>query len=283
MILRLPKSDGLENGIDEESQELVGSLIGHQAQDLTKWVRTRGGPSSAYQERINVGYVATQHFAWTQKIGKETENQKISKLGQFPSTGRCDALGRLLVEVPGVSSKILGQFSLCVRAATKSKQEKAENKAPGSQSMVQAIPRGRSEKSAQVSARSSTIPDNSGATGAETGGKRYTMLSSSSPSSMQYSDVEKATESLTRKVDKLRIEPDVTRLELPILAVEYKKASDNVIKGTNQLRMYLTASVKFLKAVGIKNFAVYGVQTDGSIAVVPAAVLRDDGVRSLMT
>ena len=267
--------------IDAEFRRVIRSLIRREAEDLDEWMLNRGRPSDADTELANVVYVVSQYLAWAREIDAETENQKISKLGQFPSTGRCDALGRLLVEVPGASLEMLGQFPLVVRATTKSKQEKTENKAPRSRSMVQANPRSRSEKSAQVSGRSLTIPDTFGATGAETGGKRYTMLSSSSPS-MQYSDGEKATESLTRKVDELRIESDTTRVELPILTVEYKKASDNVIKGTNQTRMYLTASVKFLKAVGINNFAVYGVQTDGSIAVVPAAVLRDDGVRNPM-
>lgn len=264
-------SDDLQNLINRESQQSMGRLI------------RRGGPSETPEELANIAFVLSQYSSWIGGINKETEKQKISKLGQFPSTGRCDALGRLLVKVPGVSSETLGQFPLVVRAATKSNQERAGDKSSSSRSRVQANSRGRSEKSAP-SGHSLTVPDNSGAAEGKTGGQRYTMLSSSSPS-MQYSDAEKTTESmklLTRKAHELRIEPDVTQLELPILNVEYKKASDNMIKGTNQLRMYLTASVKFLKAVGIKNFAVYGVQTDGSIAVVPAAVLRDDGVRNLM-
>lgn len=45
--------------------------------------------------------------------------------------------------------------------------------------------------------------------------------------------------------------------------------------------MYLTASVKFLQAIGITDFAVYGVQTDGPITVIPAAILRGkDNVHS---
>ena len=88
---------------------------------------------------------------------------------------------------------------------------------------------------------------------------------------------------LTDSIQRMQIGPGSTRLELPILTVEYRKASDSLMKGTNQLRMYLTASVKFLQAVGITNIPVYGVQTDGPIVVLPAAVLRDDNVRSLFT
>ncbi|KAF8425834.1 hypothetical protein L210DRAFT_871349 [Boletus edulis BED1] len=40
--------------------------------------------------------------------------------------------------------------------------------------------------------------------------------------------------------------------------------------------MYLTASVKFLQAIGVTDFAVYGVQTDGPVVVLPAAILRGE-------
>ena len=41
----------------------------------------------------------------------------------------------------------------------------------------------------------------------------------------------------------------------------------------NQVRMYLTASIKFLQAIGIIDFAVYGVQTNGPIVILPVAIL----------
>lgn len=63
-----------------------------------------------------------------------------------------------------------------------------------------------------------------------------------------------------------------------MLAVEYKKrpGKSDLAKATNQLRMYLTASVKFLQTIGITNFAVYGVKTDGPVVALPAAVIQDD-------
>jgi hypothetical protein len=85
-----------------------------------------------------------------------------------------------------------------------------------------------------------------------------------------------SVDALAYKVKQLQLGTDAPCLELPILTAEYKKASDNLMKGTNQLRMYLTASVKFLQAIGITNIAVYGVQTDGPIVVLPAAILGDD-------
>lgn len=259
-------------------------LVNREAEDLDDWVCRNGGPPGTLEEVANATYVLSQWLTWKRKINTETEAQMISQLGHFPSTGRCDALGRLLVELPSVSSKTLGQFPLVVRAATKNDaDERKDKKAPMSASRTQAKPRGRSEQLA----KSLTVPDDSSTAGTEEMGTRYTMLSSSIPSSVQCSNAEKPTsmeslDILTCQAQRLRIGPDATRLELPILTVEYKKTSDHLMKGTNQVRMYLTASVKFLQAVGITNVPVYGVQTDGPIVVVPAAVLRDDDVRSLI-
>jgi hypothetical protein len=88
---------------------------------------------------------------------------------------------------------------------------------------------------------------------------------------------------LADSAQRTQIGPGATRLELPILTVEYRMASDSLLKCTNQLRMYLTASVKFLQAVGITNIPVYGVQTNSPVVVLQAAVLRGDNVRSLLT
>ena len=65
-------------------------------------------------------------------------------------------------------------------------------------------------------------------------------------------------------------------LELPILVGEYKKPPD--VRGlqisTNQIRMHLTASAKFLEAVGISGIPVYGIQIDGPIASISASVVK---------
>ena len=71
-------------------------------------------------------------------------------------------------------------------------------------------------------------------------------------------------------------------LDLPVLVVGYKKQGDKTLlaKGTTQMRLYLTACVKFLGAVGIHDFIVYGVLTDGSRATFPAAIMDKTGVGS---
>ena len=75
-------------------------------------------------------------------------------------------------------------------------------------------------------------------------------------------------------------EPDEHSLDLPVLVVKHKKQGDDkaLAKGANQMRLYLTACVKFLDAVGIKNFVVYGMLTDGPHVTFPAAVMNEAGV-----
>ncbi|KAF8139653.1 hypothetical protein EV363DRAFT_1444121 [Boletus edulis] len=277
--LRFPKSDNLQRGVQRELQRSILKLINYQPTDLNSWMERRGGPPDAdLHEADHILYVFSQWSSWKRETDAETQDSMISKLGQFPSKGRCDALGRLLVELPNVSSKNVGHLALVDHPAGKHDGSGGSNEVKAS---------ARSEASAKTSRRktskrSLTVPDTSAAP-KRTNGMRYSIPSSSISTSMQSldkeqvdSDSEDSVDALTHKTQRLQLGPDATYLELPILAVEYKKVSDDLVKGTNQLRMYLTASVKFLQAVGIRNVPVYGVQTDGSVVVLPAAVLRDD-------
>ncbi|KAF8439347.1 hypothetical protein L210DRAFT_3646112 [Boletus edulis BED1] len=277
--LRFPKSDNLQRGVQRELQRSILKLINYQPTDLNSWMQRRGGPPDAdLHEADHILYVFSQWSSWKRETDAETQDSMISKLGQFPSKGRCDALGRFLVELPNVSSKNVGHFALVDHPAGKHDGSGGSNEVKAS---------ARSEAPAKTSRRktskrSLTVPDTSAAP-KSTNGMRYFVPSSSISTSMQSldkeqvdSDSEDSVDALTHKTQRLQLGPDATYLELPILAVEYKKVSDDLVKGTNQLRMYLTASVKFLQAVGITNVPVYGVQTDGSVVVLPAAVLRDD-------
>ena len=280
----------MQRGGRQQLQILIQDLINRRAADLHSWLESRGGSPDAYlQEAENALYVFSQWSSWRRETNVETEDWMISKLGQFPSTGRCDALGRLLVELPNVSSEDVGHFPLVVHPAQRPGDGgRNEVKASVSVSRARTSYRGQGESSTKIPSSSLTVPDAS--SGAETrgNGTRYSIPSSSVSTSMQSLDKEQtgsaqSMDALASEAQRLRLGSDATCLELPILTVEYKKASDNLMKGTNQLRMYLTASVKFLQAVGITNVPVYGVQTDGPIVVLPAAVLRDDNVRSLFT
>ena len=254
--------------------------------DLCTWLRGRGASLEAViQEQDDFVYILSQFSFWRRERNAETEAQMISQLGQLPSTGRCDAMGRLLVELHNLSlPEDVGHLLLVVCPAGKHGGRRTNSEANTTANGPNAQTRhwGQSEASTETPSSSLTVPGAS--FGAETGmnGIHYTIPSSSFSTSMQTHE-QKMADKLGFKVQDLRLGPDTAYLELPILIVEYKKDSDNLMKGTNKLRMYLTASVKFLQAVGITNIPVYGVQTDGPIVVLPAAVIRDDSVRNLFT
>ncbi|KAH7885681.1 hypothetical protein F5I97DRAFT_1874317 [Phlebopus sp. FC_14] len=61
-------------------------------------------------------------------------------------------------------------------------------------------------------------------------------------------------------------------LDLPLFVVEYKKMqTDFTVTGANQLRIYSTAAASFLAAVGITEFPVFGLLTDGCKGVITCA------------
>ena len=237
----------MQRGDRQQLHRSILHLVRRRATDLESWLQSRGGaPDADLQEVEDAVYVLSRWSSWRRETNTETEDRMMSQLGQLPSTGRCDALGRLLVELPNAPPEDFGHFPLVVRTIT-----------------------------------------NNGSVLTKTT-ESCSKPTSSSPSPTQRRDEENATQmgpmrTLADSVQRMQIGSGTTRLELPILTVEYRKASDSLIKGTNKLRMYLTASVKFLQAVGITNIPVYGVQTDGPIVVLPAVVLRDDNVRSLFT
>lgn len=106
---------------------------------------------------------------------------------------------------------------------------------------------------------------------------RYTITLASLSSTRQADGTaEDTVEPMTSRIERLQIGPDATLLDLPIVAVEHKKKSDHLAKTMNQLRMHLTALVKFLQTIGITNFPVYGVEADGPNVSLPTAVLRGD-------
>ena len=282
--LRLPKSDNFQVGNEEELQTGIVMLLDHRATDVQTWLKSHGRPPNAYLDEIeHFGFVLAHFASWRRETNEETEASRISKLSQVSSTGRCDALGRLLVELPNVSPGAIHHFPLVVRPARKSQGRKGAKEVKASSSKS-----GAPTSTGSLPSSSLTIPVGSPATNTQETGTRYTMPSSSISTSMHSFDKgqtrsSESVDALAYKVKQLQLGTDAPCLELPILTAEYKKASDNLMKGTNQLRMYLTASVKFLQAIGITNIAVYGVQTDGPIVVLPAAILGDDNVRGLFT
>ncbi|KAF8556408.1 hypothetical protein OG21DRAFT_1495507 [Imleria badia] len=281
--LRLPTHEDTQTAGQRRS---LRKILRHEAADLEEWLHSREGPP-LHIELGHGGHADNKWISWNTTTSVETKVQALAALSQAPATGVCDALGRLLVELPNVSAEAVRNFQLVERKSQVGKKTQKVKAAASTQ--IQSEPksltfRGQGEK---VSG-SSPVP----ATDSESFVTKkdievtpipYTMPSSSAPISMfsvnnDEMGSSKSPDGLADKIQQLQLNTDASSayLELPILTAEYKKADENSIQGTNQLRMYLTAAVKFLQAIGIMNFAVYGVQTDGPIVVLPAAIVRDD-------
>lgn len=72
-----------------------------------------------------------------------------------------------------------------------------------------------------------------------------------------------------KNAEKLIRRISMSDLHLPFMLAEYKK--ENVShreQGRNQLRAYLVAALKFLHALGIINFLVWGFVTEGTVGTV---------------
>lgn len=55
---------------------------------------------------------------------------------------------------------------------------------------------------------------------------------------------------------------------LPTMAIEYKKASHDEVQAASQCRSYLVAALKFLDLLGIREYPIFGLATNGSIGVI---------------
>ncbi|KAI0312293.1 hypothetical protein OF83DRAFT_1087113, partial [Amylostereum chailletii] len=83
---------------------------------------------------------------------------------------------------------------------------------------------------------------------------------SSSPPEASAADAKEVYEHLIRS------------LLLPLLACEFKKHKGKYeVTGPNQIRMYLTSLVKFLGVLGIYDFNVYGLLTEGTVGGIVCA------------
>ncbi|KAG6379004.1 hypothetical protein JVT61DRAFT_13295 [Boletus reticuloceps] len=273
--LRLPKSDNSEVGDQVKLGPGIQMLVMRQANDLVTWLQDHGRPPNAYSAEFQHSAFVIGHFSSWALETEETEEKKISYLTGLPSIGRCDALGRLLVELPNVSPGAVHRFPLVVRRARDFKPQASK----GATESRASSRKSRPPSSMSEGNSSLKVPVRSSGKKTEKSGARYTLPSSSVSTSMNLFDKgqrssPESVDLLVREVQHLQVGTNAPYLELPILTAEYKKASAGLMKGTNQVRMYLTASVKFLQAIGITDFAVYGVQTDGPITVIPAAILR---------
>ncbi|KAK2464346.1 hypothetical protein APHAL10511_003803 [Amanita phalloides] len=256
--LRFPKSDRMENTLSKEAGAQIRQLV-YKPMTLVheEWILRRGGEASGVvaAETNNQIHIIQQHGRWSNDVN---EFQRLINLGGDPASGKCDALGRVQVELPYVVPKDFALTRAAVEINSNAETRKAEKAY-------------QPDKMSETS-RSSQVPDN-----AEPTIKTYSILSASVSSTIQESPVISDFDNLQIGDDKGTKEMK-GYLDLPIIAIEYTKQLADAKKGTNQLRMHLTACVKFLHVLGITEFMVFGIQTDGTHTAFPAAVMTDDGI-----
>lgn len=232
----------------------------HDAADgLSKFVKRQGGKQRdiktvTEREQEHRNHAGACAFKWAATRALSTQPELL----RWPDKAKCDALGRLRIRLPsGIFRTHMKRFSF---VTTGQRSEKGRTNPaspqpvhlPSSSSPIDSpnsIPTGDSlpelEKSLPLGSRVS-----------------YDLFSASILHPVLFRQV---------PIEPERRAPRDAFLDLPILVVEYKKADEDRRKVTNQLRMHLVACVKFLAALGIVGFPVYGAQTDGSKVVFIAA------------
>ncbi|KAK2467436.1 hypothetical protein APHAL10511_000671 [Amanita phalloides] len=271
--LRFPKSDRMENTFSHEIQYKVDQLVSKlPALAHQEWILRRcGGAHGAINtERNNRIHIAQQHARWSDDVFSENEFQRLLNLGGDPASGKCDALGQVQVELPYVVPKDFALTRVAVKIKSNGEPEGKTRKAE----------KARQPRTTSETSRSLQVPDKT-----EPAKPSYSIMSASVSSTVQESVENKTpTDKVISDFDKLQISDDEGTkemkgfLDLPIIAIEYKKQLVDAKKGTNQLRMYLTACVKYLHVLGITEFMVFGIQTDGTHTALPAAVMTNDGM-----
>ena len=244
----------------EEIQVLTNTLHPRIARE---WARARGCTEGDRQNDAEKGALMNMlSIAWSGRRSKRTE-QEVRFVLRGPVSGRCDSLGRLKVVLPKVFPTMLGSCSLEVRPALGKEDDSAPSHYEEESKSISDLSKDKADLEDNIS--NSRFP------------------SSFVDAPEKFIPVDKADELISRLRDlptrssKERAVQEQVVLDLPILVGEYKRPADDKGRGigTNQLRMNLTSSVKFLEAVGITGVPVYGVQMEGPIAAISAAVMKN--------
>lgn len=240
-------------------------------QPIQDWLTERCG-SPANLDSVYTEFDLANHCVL--RVGRRLFNDQQGVPSQPTSlmySGICDVLRSLRVYLSGVTPDRVDRFSLIA------KKVRAEGDRP--------IPTTTPRPSPQLASHQNrdllqpVIPHAS-----ESGYDGVTNSVSSYPPPPNSTAKAVLTDSVKAMHINASPEPGDLPLDLPLIVVEYKKPGDAslLIKGTNQIRMYFTACLKFLQAVGITGFTVYGVLTDGPRAALLAAVMDENGVSSML-
>ena len=240
--------------------DLAGSATYRQ---ISIWAEAHGGTEKQDVEDDMRGQVHTLLVEW--RTRRQTFDSNDLNLRDGPLGGRCDSLGQIMVKVTGVSAADVEKSLLVVRP-TQEKEIKSTAHQPQYEGGSNAKSTG-AQPSKTNNGLGNTISNGHPCVGVELKNER-----SQDP-----------VDKITGQMQKAGIsdganDKESTAMGIPILVGEYKKSTDERGRetGTNQLRMYLTAAVKYLEAIGITGIPVYGVQTDGPMAVFSAAVIKGE-------
>ena len=237
-------------------QELV--YIYDTPERVLKWIKNHGRTSiDRDNEDTNRSRIRSYVLTWWRSVARRLA-EGDSFLRSNPSSGRCGSLGRLKVALPDVSFTLIEKSSLVMRSPC-----------TGEDSVT--VPRNES----QYEPKSCDFPLETEVK--DIGAKKFNWYIPSKCDDP--APINNVTNS-SAQLQSSGIEGTKAQsiLELPIFFGEYKRSTNMSGRqtDTNQMRMFLTASVKYLDALGITNFPVYGVQTEGPIAAIHAAVMKGE-------
>ena len=248
----------------EGVSDLVGSGTYRQISD---WVKAHGAEISERGKETSMRAQVQILFAdWLNRRASidevKAENDSICK---GPLGGRCDSLGQIMVKVTGVSTADVEKSSLVVHPT----REKVDN-------ITAPQPQHEGGSKAKSTGGKPSITKNGLG---DTISNGYTCVGVELKNERSQDPVDKITAQMQKAgISDETNDKESIALAIPILVGEHKRLTDGTSRetGTNQLRMYLTSAVKYLEAIGITGVPVYGVQTDGPIAVFSAAVIKGE-------
>lgn len=216
----------------------IQTLAIRQADDLVTWLQDHSRPPNAYAAEFqHSAFVIGRFSSWALET-EETEEKKFSYLTGLPSIGRCDALGRLLVELPNVSPGTAHYFPLVVHHARDELQASKGAAESRASSRKARLPSSASEDNCNTLSNSLEVPVCSPGKKTEKSGACYTLPSSSISTSMNLFDKgqtnsPESVDLLVCEVQRLQVGTNPPYLELPALTAEYKKVSAGLMKGGN--------------------------------------------------
>ena len=221
----------------------------------------------------------------------------LDTLKSEPTTAKCDALGQVRVSLLDVSLDAIRDFELIIRDRLKEQRDSgtAESKAEAMRASVAAE---NAAIEVELESSKSALEANSSEPPMHQASNMGRALSP--PTSLEIVEAQETNSqegAMEPQADKLpkgfvdsltgvlrkaktsgsRLSPS-RYLDLPLLVIEHKKDNEGLLKGINQMRLHLTACVKFLHVIGVQEFIVYGMLTNGPQAIFPAAVMNADGV-----